>query len=44
MLNIDIYEALESDAPILQFLQQDQTSQLSVEKYKKLQSRIIKVT
>lgn len=34
MLNIDIYQALESDAPILQFLQQNPSSQLAVEKYK----------
>ena len=34
MLNIDIYQALKSDAPILQFLQQDPSSQLAVEKYK----------
>ena len=34
MLNIDIYQALESDAPILQFLQQEPSSQLAVEKYK----------
>ena len=34
MLNIDIYQALKSDAPILQLLQQDPSSQLAVEKYK----------
>jgi len=34
MLKIDIYQALKSDAPILQFLQQDPSSQLAVEKYK----------
>jgi len=43
MLNIDIYEALESDAPILQFLQQDQTSQLSVEKYKSFRAELLKL-
>ncbi|MBT8124060.1 MAG: [protein-PII] uridylyltransferase [Gammaproteobacteria bacterium] len=34
MINIDIHQALESDAPILQFLQQEPSSQLAVEKYK----------
>lgn len=34
MINIDIHQALESDAPILQFLQQELSSQLAVEKYK----------
>ena len=34
MINIDIHQALEPDAPILQFLQQEASSQLAVEKYK----------
>ena len=34
MINIDIHQALEPDAPILQFLQQEPSSQLAVEKYK----------
>ncbi len=34
MIKIDIHQVLEPDAPILQFLQQEASSQLAVEKYK----------
>jgi len=41
MLNIDIHEALEADAPILQFLQQDHALPLSVEKYKNFRIELL---
>ena len=43
MLNIDIHEALEADAPILQFLQQDHAFPLSVEKYKNFRAELLKL-
>ncbi|QMU61401.1 MAG: [protein-PII] uridylyltransferase [Gammaproteobacteria bacterium] len=43
MLNIDIYEVLEADAPILQFLQQDHALPLSVEKYKNFRIELLKL-
>ena len=43
MLNIDIFEVLESNAPILQFLQEAQTSQLNIENYKNFRPELLKL-
>jgi len=43
MLNIDINDALEADAPILQFLQQDHALPLSVEKYKNFRIKLLEL-
>lgn len=43
MLNIDIYEVLKSDAPILQFLKSEQVSQLKIEKFKNFRIELLKL-
>ena len=42
MLNIDIFDALESDAPILKFLQPEKTSHLRVSNFKNFRSELLK--
>ncbi len=43
MLNIDIHEELEHDAPILQFLQNENVSQLDLEKFKSFRPTLLKL-
>ncbi len=43
MLNIDIHQVLEPDAPILQFLQTKNISQLNIEKYKAFRPELLKL-
>jgi [protein-PII] uridylyltransferase len=43
MLNINIYEALEPDSPILDFLQINNASQLEIEKFKNFRPEVLKL-
>jgi len=43
MYNIDIYDALDSDEPVLQYLQQDQSSKPDIQSYKNFRTELLKL-